>query len=64
MKPLHLLAFLLIACASGLGITGLTISRGESQLVSILPAGLFYTLACISFAGAVACLFAGSNKGD
>ncbi len=62
MKQLHLVALLLLAGAVGLGITGLAISRGESQLASSLPASLFYTWACIAFAGALMCFLIEANR--
>ena len=64
MKPSHFLALLLVACAVGLGLTGVIISQGDSPATSILSAGLFYTGACIAFAAALATIFVSVNKGD
>lgn len=63
MKQTLLLALLLMASAVGLGLTGLVISQSESHVASILPAGLFYTGACIAFAGALVCLVVSMNRG-
>ena len=54
MKSSLLLTLLLLACAVGLALTGVMISQSESHVASILPAGLFYTGACIAFLGALA----------
>ncbi|MBR8122454.1 hypothetical protein [Burkholderia multivorans] len=64
MKPSLFLALSGLACAVGLGLIGLMISQGDSRLASILPARLFYGGACIAFVGALASLFASTNKGD
>ncbi|HDR9833398.1 MULTISPECIES: hypothetical protein [Burkholderia cepacia complex] len=64
MKPSLFLALSLLACAVGLGLTGLMISQGDSRLASILPARLFYGGACIAFLGALVSFFASTNKGN
>jgi len=64
MKSSLFLALLLLACAVGLGVTGVMISQSDSHLASILPARLFYTGACIAFLGALASVLASVFRGD
>ncbi|AOJ10040.1 hypothetical protein [Burkholderia mayonis] len=64
MNQTLFLALVLLAGAVGLGLTGLTISQNESHAASFLPAGLFYTGACIALAGALVCLLVSVNKGE
>jgi hypothetical protein len=64
MKPSLFFAFSLLACAAGLGLTGLMISQADSRLASILPARLFYGGACIAFLSALVSLSAWTSKGD
>ncbi|KWB20871.1 hypothetical protein WL32_17245 [Burkholderia cepacia] len=65
MKQMLFLALVLLAGAVGLGLTGLTISQNDPMLHhSCLPAGLFYTGACIALAGALVCLLVSVNKGE
>ncbi|MDN7591811.1 MULTISPECIES: hypothetical protein [Burkholderia cepacia complex] len=54
MKSSLVLTLTLLAVAGGLALTGVMISQSESHVASILPAGLFYTCACIAFLAALA----------
>lgn len=52
---------MLLACAVGLGLTGLMFSQ---RAASFLPTSVCYLGACLAFVGALTCVFASGNKGD